>query len=268
MTVQRSSRRRLAALGALVLASVFCLALIPLRYELSGHHVHFANLPWDLVLAWAPFVFALIAYDGHRRGARGISVALPLALWLIFLPNAPYLVTELTMLRQVRDMPIWFDVATLNTAFAWVGLLLGFVSVYLVQDMARRALGPVFGWCCAVGSFALCGIGIYLGRYLRPNSWDVVFSSARRRGSGRVAPRVAAPDRDEPAHRDLPHRGLRDALHGARSRGRRAALRPLPAAADTTGRVAGSRRSSPPSKAWSGSVPPMVALRPCTSSRC
>lgn len=158
-----------------MLASIFCLALIPLRYELSGHHVRFANLPWDLVLAWAPFVFALIAYDQHRHGARGIAVALPLALWLIFLPNAPYLVTELKMLREVRDMPIWFDVATL-TAFAWVGLLLGFVSVYLVQDMARRARGPVFGWCCAVASFGLCGIGIYLGRYLRLNSWDVVFS--------------------------------------------------------------------------------------------
>jgi uncharacterized membrane protein len=166
-----ASRRRFAALGVLALASAFSFALVVLRYALSGH-VHYANLMWNLVLAWAPLVFALAAYDRHRRGRGGLPLFLLLALWLAFLPNAPYLVTEFKILRQVSDMPVWYDVAMLSS-FAWIGLVLGFVSVYLVQDIARRARGPLFGWACAVASFGLCGIGVYLGRYLRLNSWDL-----------------------------------------------------------------------------------------------
>ena len=171
MGTQRSSRRRLAALGVLVLASAFAFSLVVLRYELSGT-VHYANLLWNLVLAWVPLVFALLAYDLHRRGERGLKLILPLVLWLVFLPNAPYLVTDFKLLRAVKDMPVWFDIALLSS-FAWVGLLVGFISVYLVQDIARREAGAVVAWAGTIAAFGLCGIGIYLGRYLRWNSWDV-----------------------------------------------------------------------------------------------
>jgi uncharacterized membrane protein len=167
-----SSRRRLAALALLVVASGFSVSLVVLRLALSGAP-HYGNLVWNLVLAWVPFVLALVAYDRHRRGSRGVALWLPLVLWVAFLPNAPYLVTDFMLLRDIRDMPVWFDVALL-TSFAWTGLLLGFASVYLVQELARRALGPVGGWACAVGALGACGIGIYLGRVLRWNSWDLL----------------------------------------------------------------------------------------------
>lgn len=70
-------------------------------------------------------------------------------------------------------MPVWFDVALLTT-FAWTGLLLGFASVYLVQRSVQRLAGAVAGWCVAVGALALSGVGIYLGRELRWNSWDLL----------------------------------------------------------------------------------------------
>ena len=176
MGTHSSSRRRLTALGVLALASAFSIALVVLRFALSGG-VHYANLAWNLLLAWVPFALALLAYDRHRRGSRGLALLLPLALWLAFLPNAPYLVTDFVLLREVRDMPAWFDVALL-TSFAWTGLLLGFVSVYLVQEIARRAAGARAGWFVALGAFGACGIGIYLGRYLRWNSWDLLVQPA------------------------------------------------------------------------------------------
>jgi uncharacterized membrane protein len=172
MALSGTSRRRLAALAVLVLASAFSVSLVALRFVLSGAP-HYANLVWNLVLAWVPFVLALAAYDRHRRGSRGPALWLSLGLWLAFLPNAPYLVTDFMLLRDIRDMPVWFDVGVL-TSFAWTGLLLGFASVYLVQEVARRALGPAGGWLCVVGSFGACGIGIYLGRVLRWNSWDLL----------------------------------------------------------------------------------------------
>ena len=140
MALSRTSRRRLLAVALLVVASAFSVSLVALRFVLSGAP-RYENLVWNLVLAWVPFVLALIAYDRHRRGSRGLALWLPLALWLAFLPNAPYLVTDFMLLRDIRDMPVWFDVALL-TSFAWTGLLLGFASVYLVQDLARRAVGP------------------------------------------------------------------------------------------------------------------------------
>jgi uncharacterized membrane protein len=168
----RPSRRRLAALGALVLASALGVGLVVLRFAWTGE-LRYANLVWNLVLAWVPLVLALVVYDRARRGARGLSLVVPAAIWLAFLPNAPYLLTDFMLLRDIHGMPVWFDVALLTT-FAWTGLLLGFVSVYLVQRATGRLLGSAAGWSTAVAALGLSGLGIYLGRYLRWNSWDLL----------------------------------------------------------------------------------------------
>lgn len=176
LIVRTRSRRRLAAFGVLAGMSAFAVGLVFLRFALSGD-TEYSNLLWNLVLAWVPLVLALLVYDRHRRGARAASLAAPFVLWLLFLPNAPYLVTEFGLLRVIQDMPVWFDVAMLVT-FAWTGLMLGFVSVYLVQAVARGLTGPVASWACALGALAAAGVGIYLGRYLRWNSWDVLVQPA------------------------------------------------------------------------------------------
>src|SRR5215213_3528851 len=170
--VERSSRRRLAALAGLVVSSMFGVSLVFLRSVWTGE-LHYGNLLWNLVLAWIPFLVALVLYDRSRRGSRGISLLLPALVWLAFLPNAPYLVTEFGLLRVVDGMPVWFDVAMLTT-FAWSGLLLGFVSVYLVQQVVARSLGAASGWLVAAAALGLSGVGIYLGRVLRLNSWDLL----------------------------------------------------------------------------------------------
>ena len=82
----QSSRRRLAALAALVLASGFAVSLVALRLVWTGE-LHYANLVWNLVLAWVPLVLALLVYDRSRRGWRGPGVVVPALLWLVFLPN-------------------------------------------------------------------------------------------------------------------------------------------------------------------------------------
>ena len=172
LLLHASSRRRLAALATLVLASAFGLALVAVRVLRTGQP-DYLNLVWDLVLAWVPFLLALLVYDRSRRGTRGVGLVLTGVLWLAFLPNAPYLVTELGFLRNESSVPLWFDGTMLGT-FAWTGLLLGFVSVYLVQGAVRRTAGPIAGWLVALGALSLSGIGIYLGRVLRWNSWDLL----------------------------------------------------------------------------------------------
>lgn len=171
MIRSRASRRRALAFLALVGASAFSVALVWLRHEVTGEW-RYENLVWNLFLAWLPFAFALVAYDRDRRNGRLLSVLLPAALWLAFLPNAPYLVTDYMLLREIEGMPVWFDVVML-TSFAWTGLVLGFVSIYLIQSIARRRAGAIACWAVALGSLGLSGLGIYLGRVLRWNSWDL-----------------------------------------------------------------------------------------------
>jgi uncharacterized membrane protein len=183
------SRRRLAAVASLLLASAFGVALVAFRYVWSGQ-AGYGNLVWNLVLAWVPFVLALVVYDRVRRGSRGLGLLVPAALWLAFLPNAPYLVTDFVLLREIDGMPVWFDVALLTT-FAWTGLLLGFASVYLVQGAVTRLYGSSAGWLAALGALGLSGLGVYLGRYLRLNSWDLLVQPGSV--AGEVLDRLSSP---------------------------------------------------------------------------
>jgi uncharacterized membrane protein len=166
------SDRRALALAALALASVFCVALLVARWLYSDPGAY-RFLAWNLFLAWIPLVAAVGVYDMQFRGVR-LRRLLPLgALWLLFLPNAPYLLTDLIHLGTRNDAPLWFDLV-LFSAFAWTGAFLGFLSIYLMQVVIRRARGAVWSWAFVGGSLLASAFGIYLGRSLRWNSWDFV----------------------------------------------------------------------------------------------
>ena len=118
-------------------------------------------------------MLALALYDSDRRG-RGLTTLLPLAAaWLLFLPNAPYIVTDFVHVGLDTGVPIWFD-AAMTASFAGTGLVLGLVSVLLVQGVLARRYGSAVGWLMLPPIFLLCSTGIYLGRVHRFNSWDAV----------------------------------------------------------------------------------------------
>lgn len=166
-------RARRLIIGALVVASAFCTALVSVRMMYEGNR-HFSFLLWNLMLAWIPFLAALSVYDGAKAGRGRVRQIAIGAVWLPFFPNAPYIVTDLIHLgRYDEAAPLWFD-ALLLSGFAWTGLLLGLVSLYLVHAVARAALGTVKAWLGVAGVLALSGFGIYLGRFERWNSWDVL----------------------------------------------------------------------------------------------
>jgi uncharacterized membrane protein len=156
----------------LVAVSLFCVALVLLRFAESGS-TDFFGLIWNLFLAWIPFVLAVAVYDRWRRqGPR--PALLPLGvLWLLFFPNAPYIVTDFVHLEHTPDAPYWYDAVTV-AAFAWTGVLLGFASLFLMQTVVRQWRGVVSGWAFAAVALALGSLGIYLGRFLRLNSWDAL----------------------------------------------------------------------------------------------
>jgi uncharacterized membrane protein len=170
--MSRLSDRRVVTLFALVLASGLCLALLAVRDLRTGDRFYDA-LAWNLLLAWVPFVLALALYDAYRRDAAPWIVAGLGALWLVFLPNAPYIVTDFVHLGESAAAPLWFDGA-LIAAFAGTGLVLGLGSVCLLHGVVTREAGARAGWGFVLGVLALCGVGVYLGRFGRLNSWDVL----------------------------------------------------------------------------------------------
>ena len=93
--------------------------------------------------------------------------------WLLFLPNAPYILTDFVHLGRFGGVPLWFDAALIGT-FAGTGLVLGLASLLIVHRVVEARAGRVVGWLVAVGSLLLSAAGVYLGRFPRFNSWDVL----------------------------------------------------------------------------------------------
>lgn len=166
------SRRRLLTILGLFAGSLFCIALVAVRNVHTGDP-NFRYLIWNLFLAWIPFALAVFVYDRWRRRGAGITLFVLGALWLLFFPNAPYIATDFVHLQHDPLAPFWYDAVTI-AAFAWMGIFLGFASLYLMQTVVRQWRGAVAGWIFAVAAIGLGSLGIYLGRFLRLNSWDAL----------------------------------------------------------------------------------------------
>jgi uncharacterized membrane protein len=167
--------RRTLAIVALLAASALCVALVEIRtHETDDSYYRF--LVWNLILAWVPLGFAVAAYSRARRRVDALVWVL-LVPWLLFFPNAPYLLTDFIHLGE-GPAPLWYD-ALMLSAFAWTGLLLGFASLYLVQMILRRAFGTVVAWLAVVVALSLGSIGVYVGRFIRFNSWDALLHPIR-----------------------------------------------------------------------------------------
>ena len=149
-----------------ILLLAWCGFLIAVR-DLRAHNGAFNFLLWNLFLAAIPAAAAI----GFERATRAADRAFLFLIWLLFLPNAPYILTDFIHLRPGARVPLWFDVALIGSAAA-TGLLLAYTSVVDVQASIARTYGNAAGWCVAIAALLLTGFGIYLGRFLRWNSWD------------------------------------------------------------------------------------------------
>lgn len=171
-------RRQAAILGSLAFATMLCVALLAARAVYTGNIARFHML-WNLFLAWLPMLGALIAYNLSKRTgrARWLLILPFLGFWLLFFPNAPYILTDMMHLRSIPNVPLWYDLILL-VSFAWTGAFLGLVSLYLMQSVVRRAAGNLVSWAFTLGVLGLAGVGVYLGRFPRWNSWDLLTEPA------------------------------------------------------------------------------------------
>jgi uncharacterized membrane protein len=165
----------------LSLSSILCGCMIVVRLYLNrqnadsdngwlGHQ--FVFLIWNLFLAWLPYLMALYIGRKARMGTGWLLLLPALLFWLFFLPNAPYLITDLKHLRLRPPVPFWFDIVLLFSS-ATTGLMLGVVAVYEVHEAFKCWFSERKAHLLIFSSIALSGFGVWLGRFQRFNSWDV-----------------------------------------------------------------------------------------------
>jgi uncharacterized membrane protein len=163
------------AFYALALSSAFAIAILIGRV-LRAQQGSYLFLVWNLFLAWVPYGWSLWAASLQRRFPRDWWRLLPPgALWLLFFPNAPYIITDFVHLRERPPVPLWYDIGLL-AAFAWSGCFLAVVSLHTIQRLVRQLCGALASWLFVIASVGLSGLGVYLGRFERWNSWDLLLS--------------------------------------------------------------------------------------------
>ena len=173
--IQRlKEKNRLSILFVFISTTIFSITLVGFRVHYTST-VTFVFLVWNLILALIPYLISTLLVLYHDRIKTTWLLVLPIMAWLCFFPNAPYILTDLFHLHPRVGVPYWYDLA-LILFFAWNGLMLGYASLSDIHGIVSKRVGSWAGWSVTIIFLVLAGFGIYLGRYLRWNSWDVISS--------------------------------------------------------------------------------------------
>lgn len=154
----------------LLLSNLFSIGLISFRVVYTGSLL-FCFLVWNLFLAFIPYFISVKASETAIKKKR--KFFLWVFVWLLFIPNAFYIITDLFHLDMNEQVPLWYDLALL-LSFAWSGLLFGILSVRQMEKLFEQFFNKKFDLLFILPVMALNGLGVYIGRYLRFNSWDVI----------------------------------------------------------------------------------------------
>lgn len=165
------------AAQALAVATILCGVFYALRLWQLGS-LAFSYLPWNLFLAWIPLLLTigLLRYlRGHAWSDwPGILITL---VWLLFLPNSFYMVSDYIHLQEVSSAGALYD-SVMFTMFVFTGMLLGYASLFVVHGQLRCRLPSRQAALIIAGILLSCSFAMYIGRDLRWNSWDVLSSPA------------------------------------------------------------------------------------------
>jgi uncharacterized membrane protein len=172
MIATLKAHKRLNESLFLGISSVFCLAMLIFRISVSDTFMYIF-LVWNLFLAFLPWAMStLLQIQPSLRQNSLVQIAW-IGSWLLLFPNAPYILTDLFHLKHSFSMPQWFDLV-LVLSFAWVGLLYGLFSLWDIEQLFVEKIGKKLAAISTSAFLFLSAFGIYLGRFLRWNSWDIL----------------------------------------------------------------------------------------------
>lgn len=163
-------RKRLVL--ALAIMSMFCFALSVVRVYMTGTH-SYLFLNWNLFLAALPWLASGTVASFYQLRTKRLTTSFALIVWLLFFPNALYILTDLFHLRVIDTAPIWYDLV-LILSFAWTGLIFGFASLKHIESLLSQYFRKSWVNVLVTVLMFAASFGIYLGRFRRWNSWDII----------------------------------------------------------------------------------------------
>ena len=152
--------------------TLFCFGISLFRFVYTDTKL-FLFLNWNLFLAFIPWALTSLVMIKPNLQKSKVTLFVLLSSWLLFFPNAPYILTDLFHLRLKSSMPIWFDLV-LILSFAWTGLLFGFLSLWDIERILFVSTKRFYVIITSIGLLFVGSFGIYVGRFLRWNSWDII----------------------------------------------------------------------------------------------
>ena len=156
----------------ILISSAFSIVLLLMRIMTSGRF-SYAFLAWNLFLAYVPFFISEEICKNEKALRNRIRLVVLLFLWILFMPNCFYILTDLFHLQNMENGHPWFDL-TLILSFAWNGILLGIISIRKMELLLTEAKGKFVSGLVICLVMWLNAFGIYIGRFLRFNSWDII----------------------------------------------------------------------------------------------
>lgn len=155
---------------------------------------------WNIILCWIPFELSLffLRNNSRKKGASKFLLMLCAVLWILFLPNCFYIITDFihisgnsymvinpnykpytttneSMYFFSDNITIWYDFLSISLGI-FMGLSLGVLSLYIIQSLIEKKYNKVFSWITVITISFISGYAIYLGRFLRWNSWDLILN--------------------------------------------------------------------------------------------
>jgi uncharacterized membrane protein len=163
---------RLSSVEKIIISFLlFIVLMLTLRISYANN-IRYAFLLWNLFLAWVPFQLSVTLTESANRN-KWYSYFLLLS-WLLFFPNALYIITDLVHLDESKgDVPVWFDAILLFTCSV-AGLIMAFVSLYQVEMFLKKNISPRHTGKLVMSALFLGSFGVYVGRFLRWNSWSII----------------------------------------------------------------------------------------------
>lgn len=156
---------------AILFFSLFCL-ILNIYTVFIFENFYPTYLVWNLFLAFIPYLLSIeLASLVKNKQPLWMQAAL-LIIWLIFFPNAMYVVTDFIHLYEQTYLPVWFDIAQIFS-YTWIAFFFGFLSLYKIEKIITKKYSSKISYIFIGASTFLASIGVYLGRQLRWNSWDL-----------------------------------------------------------------------------------------------
>jgi uncharacterized membrane protein len=157
---------------AVWLASLFAITLLLLRVKIT-HSMYLLFLIWNLFLAIIPYFLSSSIHTNFFDTSKKIQNYMYTLTWLVFIPNTFYILTDFTHLHFKNTFQFGLDLLIISS-FSFAGFYVGLLSLYHMHQLTVAKYGAKSGNLFIMIISFLSAFGIYLGRVLRFNSWDII----------------------------------------------------------------------------------------------